>query len=551
VTAVVLAGCGGGRSAALTAVPAAAHTGGSASVRVVSNVDLRAGAGAASAGWRSPLPAPSPLVSFDVTLTPGSRLSVGAGAGPGAGNGPAGDGAGTGGSAGSSFVLRRGGGTAVSLVALGGSFALTVPSGWLRRAWHVEWAGDRLAVDGRSYAVAAAQGPELKLRASQGHADVTALITSSAADRGALLLHRLAELHARIPPRQFPIGAEVSDRIHYGSTYWTSGFWPGALWQAAKLAPAYELFLRWALTATIQHVGQEHSGTHDVGFEYGESSLAAWQALCRAGWSGASPQLCARLKRSVLAAADQLLELAASNPGSGTIPTNATTGDTIIDSMMNIAILPWASQVTGNPAYRRLASHHAHVVASLLVRRNGSTAQSVNFDRATGKVLLISTHQGLSSSSTWSRGQGWAVYGFSQAASDLHDRGLLRVALRTARYVAAHLPAGGIPRWDYDAPAGAPVDVSAGVITAAGLFHLAAACQVLPGVCVEPDQWVALGRRMLAAALTRADDRPPLGFLGSEVLNERGRGCWCDGGELSFGLTYALEAINLERQAAG
>jgi hypothetical protein len=52
---------------------------------------------------------------------------------------------------------------------------------------------------------------------------------------------------------------------------------------------------------------------------------------------------------------------------------------------------------------------------------------------------------------------------------------------------------------------------------------------------------------MLAAALTRADARPPLGFLGSQVLNERGRGCWCDGGELSFGLTYALEALNLER----
>src|ERR1019366_6388370 len=110
-------------------------------------------------------------------------------------------------------------------------------------------------------------------------AEVTALITSSAADRGALLLHRLAELHARIPQRQFPIGADVADRIHYGSTYWTSGFWPGALWQAAKLAPANELFVRWALTATLDHFGQEHSGTHDVGFEYGESSLAAWRAL--------------------------------------------------------------------------------------------------------------------------------------------------------------------------------------------------------------------------------------------------------------------------------
>ena len=73
--------------------------------------------------------------------------------------------------------------------------------------------------------------------------------------------------------------------------------------------------------------------------------------------------------------------------------------------------------------------------------------------------------------------------GFLTIASYLHDRGLLRVALRVADFVASHLPAGDIPLWDYDAPAGAPVDVSAGVITAAGLFHLAHACEAMTGVC--------------------------------------------------------------------
>lgn len=526
----VLTGCGGAHGNATDAAPPTAPTAGGATARVVANLPLRAGAGSR---WSYRLPPPAPLVSFDVALAPGSDLSVGR-------------------DTGSSFALRRsaGHGSVSTLVARGRTFVLTVPPGWLRRAWHIEWAGDRLSIDGRGYTVAA-PGAALVLRPTRGRAAVMALITSSAADRGALLLHRLAELHARIGPRQFPIGADVADRIHYGPTYWTSGFWAGALWQAAALAPGGNVFAGWAMTATIRHFGQEHSGTHDVGFEYGESSLAAWESRCRARRADASARLCARLKRSVLAAAGQLLALAASNPGAGTIPTNATSGDTIIDSMMNIAILPWASQVTGNPAYRRLAAHHAHVVASLLVRRNGSTAQSVNFDRRTGEVLLISTHQGLSNSSTWSRGQGWAVYGFAQAAYQLHDRALLRAALTTARYVAAHLPAGGIPRWDYDAPPGAPVDVSAGVITAAGLFHLAAACRALPGVCVGPGRWVALGRRMLAAALTHADGQPPLGLLGSEVLNERGHGCWCDGGELSFGLTYALEALNLERQAGG
>lgn len=407
---------------------------------------------------------------------------------------------------------------------------------------HVEATSDSLSIDGRSVKVR--PGRALRLSFS-GRGAVRALIVSAASDRGALLLHRVAELHARVPLGSFPEGADLADRIHYGNTYWTSGFWPGALWEAAALEPSGGLFARWALAATVAHFGQERSASHDVGFEYGESSLAAWEALCAAGRPPAS--LCPRLRRSALSAADELVALERTNARAGTIPTNPTSGDTIVDSMMNIAILPWASRVTGRTRYSRIASRHAHVVASLLVRGDGSTAQSVNFDRATGRVLYISTHQGLSDRSTWSRGQGWAVYGFSVAALDLHDGGLLRVALRTAGYVERHLPAGGIPLWDYNAPPGSPVDVSAGVITAAGLMHLAQACGAFPGVCGGAARWVALGRRMLTASLTRASVAPPLGFLRDQVLNERGRGCWCDGGELSFGLTYALEGLNLAR----
>lgn len=55
---------------------------------------------------------------------------------------------------------------------------------------------------------------------------------------------------------------------------------------------------------------------------------------------------------------------------------------------------------------------------------------------------------------------------------------------------------------------------------------------------------------MLAAARGRASDQPPLGFLGSQVLNDRSRGCWCDGGELTFQVTYALEGCGW-RELAG
>jgi hypothetical protein len=469
-------------------------------------------------------------------------------------------------------------------VGLGSTAALIFGGG---AGWHhVEAVPGELNVDGRRSSLGTGPAKSISLRAEHGGALVRGLVISSTEDPGSLLLQRLAELHSRLAAGAFPVGADLGDRLHVDSTYWTSGFWPGALWQAAALAPYTGMFERWALAATLAHLGGERADTHDVGFEYGQSSLAAWEALCAPGGGAGRPPstndgagtpssnggagtprtnngdlvnlygtnspkfVCGRLKRSALAAAGELVALARSNAHAGTVPTNSQgpVADTIIDSMMNIAILPWATSVTGDPTYARVALRHARTVARLLVRPDGSTAQAVNVDRATGRVLSIGTHQGLSASSTWSRGQGWAVYGFSVAAQELHNRSLLRVAVRTAGYVQRHLPLGGIPRWDYDAPASAPVDVSAGVITAAGLFHLVSACQSVPGVCGDTARWVSLGRRMLAASLARAYTRPPLGFLPDQVLNEHGHGCWCNGGELMFGLTYALEGLNLERR---
>ena len=387
------------------------------------------------------------------------------------------------------------------------------------------------------------QGGTLRL---PGPAVVRALIITSARDRGSLLLHRLAELHARLKPGQFPEGADVHDRLYIDSRGWTSGFWPGALWQAAAglHGTGAALFRRWALEATLRHLGHEHADTHDVGFMYGESSLAAWRALCQRKAAGGHGRLCARLRRSVLAAADELLALARSNPRGGTIPTSSKgpVADTIVDSTMNISILPWATRLSGNKAYARLAARHAHRVATLLVRPDGSTTQAVNFERSSGRVISFATHQGISARSTWARGQAWAVYGFAQAAMELRDRGLLRVSLRAARYVRRHLPAGGVPGWDYDAPGGAPVDVSAGVITAGGLVHLVSACRALSGVCGDGVPWQALARKMLDASLVHARDKPPLGLLADQVLNEHGHGCWCNRGELIFGLDYAIEA---------
>jgi unsaturated chondroitin disaccharide hydrolase len=458
--------------------------------------------------------------------------------------------------AGPASVPLPSGGAVVSFDIHGGSFAVggravslaSAASNWVGgAAWrHVEIAAGRVSVDGRRLATVPPGARTLTF----GRVGVRALVVSRAGSFAALLYHRLAELHARVPTRLFPSGATVGDRLYYDPG-WTSGFYAGALWQAAALEPAGGMFARWALAATVDHFGMERSPTHDVGFMYGQSSLNAYDALCAAR-GGGSASLCARLRASVVSAAGELLALRGSNPGSGTIPTDPTSprAETIIDSMMNIQILPWATDVTGSGAYRRLALHQAQVIGRVLVRRDGSTAQSANFDRTSGRLISVTTHQGLSNTSTWARGEGWALYGFSAAALQLRDRALLRVAQRVAAYVGSHLPARGVPLWDYDAPAGAPVDVSAGLITAAGFLHLVAACDHLGGTgCGTAARagWAATARRMLAAALTGyASSRPPLGLLRSQVQDQRwGNGCWCNHGELIYGLSYALEALRL------
>jgi len=517
----------GGRSAAATSPGSALSLNGAGVVASLPLIPRQSGIPMSGA----------PVISFDVHLAPDSSLRIGPG------------------DTAAHFVLTRGAGTSPSLSVDGHRPVLLTPqAGWLESGgWrHVEMAGDELSIDGRAFTFPGdAQVAPFQYDLSRGHGTIRALIISRASDTAFLLFHRLAELHARVPAKQYPAGSSVDDRLYFDPG-WTSGFYAGALWEAAALEPAGGMFASWALSDTIEHFGMERESTHDVGFMYGQSSLRGYEMLCGRRGSGGSAAVCARLRSSVVSAADELVALAATNPVAGTIPTDATSpeAETIVDSMMNIAILPWASAFTGNSAYSRLASHQASVVARVLVRRNGSTAQSANFDRVTGRLISVTTHQGLSNTSTWARGEGWAVYGFAVIAGELHSRAFLRVAERVASYVSSHLPAGAVPRWDYDAPAGAPVDVSAGVITAAGLLHLAAACKQLDGAsaCSALDgRWTALARRMLAAAVDGyASAQPPLGLLRSQIEDERwGGGCWCNHGELIYGLSYALEGLAL------
>ena len=425
---------------------------------------------------------------------------------------------------------------------------------WASGGWmHLELAasGARpLAIDGRRLAAPLALRGPLVVQARRGRPQLAAVVATQTGDSGGLLLHRLAALHASVPLGRFPFGTGDDRRLHL-SDGWTSGLWPGSLWRAYGLTRS-RLFRSWALAATLAHLGGEKTPIHDQGFRYLESSAAAFDRICaRRRTAG---RTCRRLKASALRAADTLVALQRGNAAAGTIPTlpasrrcrlcgSRREAETIVDSMMNVSLVEWAWRETGRARYRDVARAHAHAVARLLVRPNGSTYQAVRVRRSDGKVIAHETHQGLSANSTWSRGQAWAVYGFAYSGDALRDPDLLGVAERAADYVGDHLPARGVPPWDYSAPRGAPVDTSAGVITAAGLFRLASACARLPGACATPERWRPLAERMLTASLAHVSARPPLGFLDDQVFSRGGSRRWDDHGEFIFGTDYALEAL--------
>src|SRR5205085_10058340 len=152
--------------------------------------------------------------------------------------------------------------------------------------------------------------------------------------------------------------------------------------------------------------------THDLGFMYETSSVAAYEHLCT---TAAPAAQCDGLRRSAVRAADSLLALAATNQATGTIPTSAKLpcdgctsldeADTIVDSVMNLPLLYWASRITNDRRYRDVAARHVRIVADRMVRADGSTWSSMHTRRSDGAFIRYHTHQGYRDDSTWSRGQ--------------------------------------------------------------------------------------------------------------------------------------------------
>ncbi len=270
--------------------------------------------------------------------------------------------------------------------------------------------------------------------------------------------------------QQFPNFGEGTRYVLKDNVNWLAAFWPGLLWLNAGQSDEaiYRISAEALLPTFRQRLEKGVHITHDLGFLFSLSARAQWQ---QTGDSAA--------RDLALEAADRLLTRYRLPGGYiqawGPIGDPEKGGRIIADTMMNLPLLFWASEQTGNPAYHDAAFSHAKRSAETLIRADGSSYHTYYFDQATGEPLYGSTHQGFADDSHWARGQAWLIYGFALAAEWCDEPSFLAAAQRTADQFWAELPSDRIPYWDMRMPSfeGQPRDSSAGAIALCGLLRIA------------------------------------------------------------------------------
>jgi unsaturated chondroitin disaccharide hydrolase len=248
------------------------------------------------------------------------------------------------------------------------------------------------------------------------------------------------------------------------------GHWVGLIWLAFAHTqdPALERAARtWAAYLLPR---QFDTTTHDLGFLFKLSHILGYELTGDGAFIPPALQAAETLSRRF-------------NPRGGYFqawgPLDASPelrGRAIVDTMMNLDLLFWASQQSGDPKFAQMAETHARTVIQYQIRPDFSTSHVIDFNPESGAFIKQDTHQGLAPDSCWSRGQAWAVYGFGDCYRATGEELFLKTARNLAEYALKHLPPDLVPYWDFDSPE-IPDDVhdsSAASILASGLLNLAA-----------------------------------------------------------------------------
>lgn len=284
------------------------------------------------------------------------------------------------------------------------------------------------------------------------------------AEKQVLLLAEKYRDQEGMLPRTYEHGKDVSS----DSRWWTSGFFPGTLWYVYENTGNPEV-LEYAKMYTSRVEREKYTtDNHDVGF----------MLYCSFG-NGLRLTDDKSYEEVLLTGARSLATRF--DPAVGVIRSWDHSADkwkypVIIDNMMNLELLMWAAEYSGDDSLRQIAVSHADRTLENHFRPDYSSYHVVSYDPATGRPHAKNTHQGCADESAWSRGQSWGLYGYTCMYRFTKDDRYLQQARNIAEYLIHHknMPEDGIPYWDYDAPdlPDTPRDASAAAVMASGLIEL-------------------------------------------------------------------------------
>lgn len=249
---------------------------------------------------------------------------------------------------------------------------------------------------------------------------------------------------------------------------WTEGFWTGMLWLAYELTHGENIREAAEKLDTMlrqRAYDRHYTDTHDLGFLYTLSSVAEYKL------TGAE-----EAKKAALEASD-LLILRFHEKGQF-IQAWGSLDDRdnyrlIIDCLMNLPLLFWASEATGDSKYSDIAKRHFYTAMACVIRDDFTTYHTFYFDPDTGEKTKGVTRQGYSNDSCWARGQAWGIYGIALAYKYLRDENLLDLYNSVTDCFLSRLPADHIPYWDMIFTDGdEPRDTSAATIAVCGILEM-------------------------------------------------------------------------------
>lgn len=251
---------------------------------------------------------------------------------------------------------------------------------------------------------------------------------------------------------------------------WLASFWSGLLWLSCAQTGDKEDCVRAksTLASFEARLDKAIHLNHDLGFLFLLSARAQYIIL---GDEDA--------KKLALRAADVLYKrfrpVGQYIQAWGELDDEAKAGRIIIDTMMNLPLLFWASDMTGDEKYRSAAIAHAKTSQQYLIRDDYSSYHTYFFNPDDGSPIGGKTHQGYADESFWARGQAWAVYGFTMVAEWTGDESFIVTAKAVARRYLEVAPITDVAPYDFSLPDTEPKhpDSSADAIVAGGLLRLA------------------------------------------------------------------------------